>query len=871
MSKKYKALVLVIALVLSLALALVGCGGSGSADNGGTGNEGTGNEGGNGGGTETAGLKLVEGGVPTFSFVFAKDISTAAKTLANSTIKSINKVMGEDAASGYETDDNEEEIEIIIGTPSYRGDACAVDYHYLGPEGYAVKVVGKKVIVLYGSDNSAGKALDHLKETVFGITSKTKKLTEVIVTEDKLVESKQTFTLASATVCGNDLHGYVLEYSTSVRSEVQVVQNNLYTKVGLWLPKGTASATQKAVIIREIPNGGEGTTPEGFRVYVDENENLVVETEFVNKITDGLNRFLAETLLKSGATKVAFDKDYNYSGYDARNIYYEDFGAKGNGKTDDFEAIKDCHAYANKYGHTVNGKTGSTYYIGKNDAGTSAIIKTNVNWNGCKFTIDDHEILQPLTASQNNGAAQKEDPGFNASIFIVQPERASVTLSGSSLPITSLEKGATHIGYAPGESVLLILYNKNVKHFIRYGPNSDSGKDQHEIILVDKDGNIDPSTPVQWEFETITKIVVNYVDDTPITISGGEYDVEAGIDNRAYIGQIFNTGRSFYTYYARNIVIERSNVVLENVIHDLIDVPEAAAPYAGFTIVRSCNNVTVTGFVFECPPQYKKEDDAGIGMGSYEITANEANKVTYSNSVQSNFYEEDGSVIFHGLMGTNFCKNLTFDGMHVSSFDAHCGVYNATVKNSIVEHLNFIGAGDAVIENTVVYGGGLCAAMNLRDDYGSTWDGDLIINGLEFRFKSEQSNRLFTIVRAAWYNHYFGYTVYFPQNIILNDVSIVEYTHGFDNDGNRWEALDEKTRNKEPIRLIYSDIFDVGGSKADMSAAVINGQANLNPVVPIKTVVVNNYKYSDKPVNIVMPSSPTFNNTSIVVDGVKVR
>ena len=867
MFKKYRAIVLVIAMVLSLALALVGCGGAN--DNGGAGNEGTGE----GGGTEVAGLALVKEGAPQFQFVYSKDISPAAKTLANSTIKSINKVMSKDAASDYETDSNENEIEIIIGTPSYRGDEYAIDCHYLGPEGYAVKVVGTKVLVLYGSDNAAGKALDHLKETVFGINAKTKKLTEVVVTEDKLKEEKQVFTLASVTVAGNDIKNYVLEYPTSLRGEAQTMQNNLYSKVGIWLPKGNASANQKAVIIREIENGGEGSTPEGFNVYVDENENLIIETEFAHKISDGITKFLGETFFVKNQTSIDFGKSYNYSGYDARNIFYEDFGAKGNGKTDDFEAIKACHAYANQYGHTVNGKTGATYYIGKNDVGTSAIIQTDVNWNGCKFTIDDHEILQPLTEDQNFGIAQKADPGFNAAIFIVQPEKAAVTLRGNQLPVTSLAKGATNIGYEPGEDVLLILYNSNVKHFIRYGANADNGKDQHEIILVDKYGNIDPSTPVQWEYETITKITVNYVNDTPITISGGEYDVEAGIDNRAYIGQIFNHGRSFYTYYMRNIVIERSNVVLENVIHDLIDVPEAAAPYSGFTTVRSCNNVTITGFVFECPPQYKKEDDAGVGMGSYEITANEANKVTYSNSVQSNFYEEDGSVIFHGLMGTNFCKNLLFDGMHVSSFDAHCGVYHATVRNSTVEHLNFIGAGNAVIENTVIYGGGLCAAMNLRDDYGSTWDGDLIINGLEFRFKKGQaSNRTFTIVRAAWYNHYFGYTVHFPHNITLNDVSIVEYTHGFDENGNRWEQLTESSRNKEPIRLIYSDILDVGGYKTDISAPTISGgQANKNPVVPIQSVVVNNTKYSSNPVNIMMPTGPAFDNTSIVVDGVKLR
>ena len=37
-------------------------------------------------------LKLVNGGKPTFSFVYSKDISSAAKTVASSTVRAINKV-----------------------------------------------------------------------------------------------------------------------------------------------------------------------------------------------------------------------------------------------------------------------------------------------------------------------------------------------------------------------------------------------------------------------------------------------------------------------------------------------------------------------------------------------------------------------------------------------------------------------------------------------------------------------------------------------------------------------------------------------------------------------------------------------------------
>ena len=46
-----------------------------------------------------------------------------------------------------------------------------------------------------------------------------------------------------------------------------------------------------------------------------------------------------------------------------RDIYYEDFGAVGDGVTNDFLAIQAAHAHANQCGHTVNGTAGATYYI----------------------------------------------------------------------------------------------------------------------------------------------------------------------------------------------------------------------------------------------------------------------------------------------------------------------------------------------------------------------------------------------------------------------------------------------------------------------------------------------------------------------------
>ena len=45
-------------------------------------------------------------------------------------------------------------------------------------------------------------------------------------------------------------------------------------------------------------------------------------------------------------------------------VTYEDFGAVGYGKTEDFDAIKRAHEYANENGLDVVCEDAKTYYIG---------------------------------------------------------------------------------------------------------------------------------------------------------------------------------------------------------------------------------------------------------------------------------------------------------------------------------------------------------------------------------------------------------------------------------------------------------------------------------------------------------------------------
>ena len=77
-------------------------------------------------------------------------------------------------------------------------------------------------------------------------------------------------------------------------------------------------------------------------------------------------------------------------------VSYKDFGAVGDGVTDDFGAIYKAHEFANENKLKVLGTPGKTYYIFDTALGTdtakSAVIKTSVDWRGAHFIIDDREL-----------------------------------------------------------------------------------------------------------------------------------------------------------------------------------------------------------------------------------------------------------------------------------------------------------------------------------------------------------------------------------------------------------------------------------------------------------------------------------------------
>ncbi len=491
----------------------------------------------------------------------------------------------------------------------------------------------------------------------------------------------------------------------------------------------TDTADGKVFVIKEELN-----TTDKFSIKA-ENGIVYITGSSTAGISRGIAAFSDEVLLTSKGT-YDFKDGYEYTKVFSSYVTYEQFGAAGDGKTDDMEAIVRTHEYANANGLSVFAKEDATYYIGGKNK--TAVIKTDTSWSTASFIIDDTEL-----------------ESIGAWVFNVAPCESAKSVTGK---ISALSMDADNIGISLDSKSLVVLTDSNVKRYIRKGANQNSGSSQTDVIIVDENGNISPDTPLIWDFNAVTSATVYPIDEKTLTIKGGRFTT------------IANNAPSEYNYHARGIVIKRSNTVIDGLYHVVVNEGETGAPYSAFCSISYCADVTVRNSTFTGHKKYNTIGSAGTGvsMGTYDIGGTMAVNASFINCNQTNDIT-DGD--YWGIAGTNYCKNLVFDGCVFSRFDAHQGVLNATVKNSVLGHhgIKLIGMGTALIENTTVLSDSF---VDLRADYGSTWNGDLIIRNCKFYPTGITSN----IINAEnTEDHDFGYTCYMPQRIEIDGL----YVHRF--------------------------------------------------------------------------------------------
>jgi hypothetical protein len=535
---------------------------------------------------------------------------------------------------------------------------------------------------------------------------------------------------------------------------------------------------------------------------------------------------------------------------DKKYVTYEEFGAKGDGVTDDFFAIKAAHDYANENGLAVKANDAATYYIHETRVDgepQSAVIKTDTDWGEANFIIDDTDISLFKDASTY--------PLHKANIFKIVSDYPVEKIDDAEtlerILADGLNRETKKIALTFDYPVMIIPYNSKHNVYRRKGYGGFNGFVMHEVIVLDKDGNIDKDTPVMFDYKNLDYIEVLRLDIKPITVEGGTFTTRASRVNNVYTnaeGNLVNQSG----YILRGIGVNRSFTTVKNVKHyitgeielnDQVDengnIVCVGYGYHGFFAAAVANEVTFEGCVLTGRRCY--HNISGGHLGTYDLTGNNVNKIIFNRCTQSNFWikidennkitaaneGDEGAItsmtyrnlngttvkVHWGIGGTNFCKNMEYHNSTLSRFDAHNGLYNGKIINSTVNYMAITGNGDFIVENSRWFaeasGENSNSMIHLRADYGSTWEGEIKMKNVKAFVYSESQVYLYMHKYANWY---YGYIANYP-NISIDNV----------------EFYDINTR--EPLPAGY-EILISGNSIVNEPALHLPKTVNTHPVFP---------------------------------------
>ncbi|MCB9161329.1 MAG: hypothetical protein H6644_16055 [Caldilineaceae bacterium] len=426
-------------------------------------------------------------------------------------------------------------------------------------------------------------------------------------------------------------------------------------------------------------------------------------------------------------------------------VTYEAFGATGDGVTDDLPAICAAHEYANAHGLPVVARPDATYHLGRR--ALTAVIATDVDWNTARFTIDDTDV---------------ED--HKAPLFAVRSLLAPVNVE-----IDRLTRDQRRVDARPEVACHVRVEDAGTRLYIRRGLNQNEGVPQHDSFILHQDGTIEGD--IDWEYETITSLDARPIDATPLRIRGGVFTTVAN-RMRQEIG---------YNYWARNIVITRSNVEIDGLVHYVVGETAVGHPYRGFLSAEQCANFTLRN-CFATPHKiYSTIGAAGlpVNMGSYDIHANDVVNLRLINCRMNHVCDRTR----WGVIATNFCKNILLDGCVFSRMDTHMGVAGAyTIRGCTLGHmgLNAIGRGTLTVEDSTLYGNAL---ISFRSDYGSTWEGDVSVRNCRWIPACGDTTwpHLFNVRNDGM--HDFGYPCTMPTAITIDGLFVDDTNHPDDYTG----------------------------------------------------------------------------------------
>ncbi len=623
-------------------------------------------------------------------------------------------------------------------------------------------------------------------------------------------------------------------------------------------------------------------------------------------------------------------------------VLYSDFGAKGDGIHEDHEAIRAAHEFANENGFPVKADLQATYYVEKKSA--AAIIKTDTDFRGATFIIDDTRLTSADTCYTFMIDSDEESFFFErgsdeVKAFNEMKDEDGIVIKGINHGDERTRKFPLALGY---EAMIRVFDDDSIA-YNRWGYVDSVGSAQEECFLVDKDGNIDPSTTALIDYRKVTRLLIHKTEIKPITVKNARFIGLASQMNTILTGGNLSTGirvarphttveniehiiknerprSSCARYNAETdfwddvtgegffFSVDTNKIYKNGEIYEGKDVLRFRGhTYTGFIAMGGTYDVLIKDCVFQARTYYNS--------GTYDISCYNSTHVVFENCVQSNYYDPrprfqvygessyPNLSLCWGVMGSNYCKNIDFINCILTRFDAHRGVYNGRIIGGKMGVLRLIGGGEFLLDGVeIARGNG--APLQLRSDYGGTFNGTLTVRNCTFKHPAESSTgqklpieALIDAPTANWNN---GYGNYFP-NVVIDNIkidtvqtelplvanskteynpegthypirSLLEPVHDPDAPFDvYYETRDKEVYKNHPERFKFLDGKDVTPEviehKNKTYTLIFRGVKNINPYHPPKFIEIKNMKgahnANGEPLTLSLFDCDFFKNTEI--------
>ncbi|HOG51880.1 MAG TPA: hypothetical protein PKY10_14920, partial [Lentisphaeria bacterium] len=321
----------------------------------------------------------------------------------------------------------------------------------LGYEGFQIKVIGRRVFILGGGEHGTKKGVQHFLRTFV----QEKPDGGLAIPADYDYAEPQKYAISDVEIAERSLADFVIIPPADDKEPATLLRDFVFQNTGLWLEIAAPDATKKPAILFS----SQKPEAAGSFELLEQKGDVILKTDLPGGFVRGLHAFFASVVSPSKGT-LAMPETYDFHKTFGPAVLYSEFGACGDGVTDDIEAIIRTHAFANQNNLPVKADRNAKYYIGGTDA--TAFIQTDTDFGNAEFFIDDTNVENRTTA-----------------IFVVTSKLESHPIEG----VKNLKRQQTNLGVTLPRRSLVCVTDNNVKRYIRYGANQNQGSSQTDIFI----------------------------------------------------------------------------------------------------------------------------------------------------------------------------------------------------------------------------------------------------------------------------------------------------------------------------------------------------------------------------------------------------